>query len=303
MKTTLVILAGGLSSRYGASKQTEGFGANGEVLADYAVYDAIKAGFNKIVYVIKEESKDDFEQKVAAKIRPHAQVELVFQKMEDLPAGFAVPKGRERPWGTCHALWAARHAVNEPFVVISADDFYGAGVFKSLHDFLTSDVKNIQDLTFAMPGHKLKNTVSDHGSVSRAVCDIANGFVTEMREIRAIEKRPDQTFGHETPEGFEKLCPDTTVNMLAFAFTPAIFGEIEHGFNQFFGRFPDDLTAEYYLNSVVRNLIVDGKATMRALPVADEDKWMGVTYPADREIVQGAIQNLTNQGKYPVNLF
>jgi len=301
MKTTLVILAAGMSSRFGADKVVEGVGLNGESICDFSVYDAIQAGFDKIVYVIKKSHKEEFIQKVSSKIKG-AEVVLAFQDMEDLPAGFEVPAERERPWGTSHALWAARHVVHEPFMVISADDFFGRGVFKSMHKHLTTHAA-CDGFNFAMPGHKLGETVSDHGSVSRAVCDVdENGHVREIREIRAITKEGNK-IGYTVNDEFIELGADAIVNMLSFAFTPAVFNEIEQGFGEFFENYGHDLKAEYYLNSVVRKLILNGKATLKIEPVDSKYRWIGVTYQPDLEKAQQAVAKLIEEGEYPAKLF
>jgi len=299
MKTTLVVLAAGLSSRFGAEKVVEGVGINGESICDFSVHDAICAGFDKIVYVIKQDKKEEFIEKVSSKVKG-AEVVLVFQDIDDLPAGFSVPAGRAKPWGTCHALWAARHVVHEPFMVISADDFYGRGIFKSMYEFLTTKAGGHN---FAMPGHKLGETVSDHGSVSRAVCDVdAKGYVQEIREIRAITKN-GENIGYAVGDEFVHLSADTIVNMLAFAFTPAIFKEIEDGFAEFFENYGHELTAEYYLGSTVRKLILKGNATLKVLPVDSKDRWIGITYQPDLKNAKKLIGKLVDEGEYPQNLF
>jgi UTP-glucose-1-phosphate uridylyltransferase len=259
MNTTLVILAAGLGSRYGGLKQMETIGKHGEIIADFSVYDAMAAGFNKIVYVIKESMIDEgFEEKVTSKIKG-AKIEIAFQKTDDLPPGFEPNPKRERPWGTSHALWAARHVTNEPFMVISADDFYGRGVFESMHGFLTSGSSD--SYAFAMPGHLLENTVSDHGSVSRAKCtvDTKTNHLTEIEEIRHITKT-ESGIGYESDGKFIYLPNNTIVNMLVFGFTPAIFGEIEKGFAEFLRADPKTLDKEYFLNATVKSLIKSGLA-------------------------------------------
>ncbi|MDR2166924.1 MAG: nucleotidyltransferase [Clostridiales bacterium] len=305
MNTTLVVLAAGLSSRFGGEnggKIVENVGHSGEVICDFSVYDAICAGFNKIVYVIKKDKETEFVDKVSSKIRD-AQVELVYQELEDLPPGFSVCDKRNKPWGTSHALWAARHKVNEPFMVISADDFYGRGIFREMFNFLTNEAKTPGLCTFAMPGHRLGETVSEHGSVSRAICDVdAAGFVTDIREIREIKKR-NGDIGYCFNEEFKILPGDAIVNMLAFAFTPAIFDEIEKGFAEFFEKFGNDPEAEYYLNSVVKNLIQKGKATLKMLPVDSADRWVGITYQNDLEPARRFVRGLIDNGTYPVKLF
>jgi len=303
MKTTLVVLAAGLSSRFGGKegqKVVEALGQNGEAICDFSVYDAIAAGFDKIVYVIKSDKKEEFIEKVSSKIKS-IEVVLCYQDMDDLPKGFSVPSGRQKPWGTCHALWAARHVVHEPFMVISADDFFGRGIFKTMHEFLTTAAG---EASFAMPGHRLGETVSEHGSVSRAVCDInENGFVQDIREIRAITKQNDG-IGYELNGQRMLLSPGTIVNMLSFAFAPSIFEQIEKGFAEFFENYAKhDLTSEYYLNSIVRKLILKGDASLKVLPVDSKDRWMGVTYKPDMEKAKEVINKLIDDGEYPSKLF
>lgn len=300
MNTTLVILAAGLGSRYGGLKQMETIGKHGEIIADFSVYDAITAGFNKIVYVIKDEMEKDFEEKVSSKIKG-AKVELAFQRTDDLPRGFSPNPDRTRPWGTSHALWAARHAVNEPFMVISADDFYGRGVFKSMFDFLTSGPDKSGKYAFAMPGHLLENTVSEHGYVSRAKCTVdSNNYLTEIKEILRITKT-NEGIGYEEDGKFINLPGDTIVNMCTFAFTPEIFAEVEKGFAKFLTANPQTLDKEYFMNATVRALIKSGLATLKVLPATD--RWMGITYQDDLEKAKKAIWQLIDQGVYPEKLF
>ncbi|MCL2854928.1 MAG: nucleotidyltransferase [Defluviitaleaceae bacterium] len=296
MNATLVVLAAGLGSRFGGPKQITPIGRHGEIIADFSAYDAIRAGFNKIVFVTKPAILQDMKD-ITAKIKD-VPVQLALQTVDDLPAGFTAPPSRERPWGTSHALWAARHVVNEPFMVISADDFYGRGVFNSMHGFLTDGSGG--DYAFAMPGHKLSQTVSEHGSVSRAVCTIENGYLTKIKEMLNIEKRY-KGIGNVDGDSFQMLADDTIVNMLVFGFTPAIFEEIEKGFATFLQNRINDPKAEYFLNATVGGLIDTGKATMKVLPV--DDKWMGVTYEEDLPKAQKVINELIESGHYPEKLF
>ncbi|MCL2621083.1 MAG: NTP transferase domain-containing protein [Defluviitaleaceae bacterium] len=296
MNATLVVLAAGLGSRFGGPKQITPIGRHGEIIADFSAYDAIRAGFNRIVFVAKPAILQDLKD-ITAKIKD-VPVEIALQTIDDLPSGFAVPADRERPWGTSHALWAARHTVKEPFMVISADDFYGRGVFSSMFQFLTTDKGG--EYSFAMPGHKLYQTVSEHGSVSRAVCTTENGYLTKIQEMLKIEVRPEG-IGNVCNDAFQILERDTIVNMLAFAFTPAIFDEIGKGFASFLQTNLDHPKAEYFLNSTVGKLINAGTATMKVLPV--DDKWMGVTYQEDLAVAQKAIEEMIASGHYPEKLF
>jgi hypothetical protein len=304
MHATLVVLAAGLSSRFGqgnGKKIVAEVGYNGEVICDFSVYDAIQAGFDKIVYVIKEEKQTEFIEKVSSKVKG-AQIVHVYQDLHDLPPGFDLPLGRTKPWGTSHALWAARHAVNEPFMVISADDFLGRQIFFDMYSFL-NELKSDSAHTFAMPGHLLGETVSEHGSVSRAICDVDDfGYVVDIRETKGIKKR-NGDIGHCLGEDFKLLDANSIVNMLAFAFTPAIFAEIENYFGEFYRQYAHDIEAEYYLNSVVRNLIARARATLKTLPVSRKDRWIGMTYEDDLGPVQQAVRKLIDNGQYPPKLF
>ena len=302
MDATLVVLAAGLGSRFGGLKQIEPLGKHGEFIADFSAYDALRAGFNKIVYVIKPEIEEIFREKMASKAEKHVKVELAFQCMDDLPADFNAPADRTRPWGTSHALWATRHITKEPFMIISADDFYGRGVFQSAYDFLKNDSKT--DYDFAMPGHTLAATVSEHGSVSRAICQVEDEFLTDIREIRKIKKHTDGiNYLDEDTGECKPIDGASIVNMLAFAFKPTIFEEIEKNFASFFENKKNPLEGEYFLNSVVKKLIKNNSATMKVLPVSPEDRWMGVTYPEDMQMAKTAIWELISQGHYPEKLW
>ena len=296
MYTTLVILAAGLGSRFGGLKQMEPLGKSGEIIADFSVYDAIQAGFTKVVFVIKEAMEADFREKVVNNIKG-IQVELAFQHMDDLPEGCTPTPARERPWGTSHALWAARHVVHEPFMVISADDFYGRGVFTSMCQFLKTQK---DETSFAMPGHMLENTISKHGTVSRAICTVdENGFLTDIVEKRKIQRQGDVIVCEEDADN--QLACNSIVNMLAFGFSTLIFQEIEKGFDAFLKENAQNLDAEYFLNATVKKMLKAGKATMRVLPVTDQ--WMGITYKEDLEKAKCAIWGLIDKGEYPEKLF
>jgi len=299
MNTTLVILAAGLSSRFGGggAKQMAAAGKHGEIIADFSVYDAIRAGFDKIVYVIKRDMEPAFTEKVASKIKG-AEVVLVFQDMDDLPVPFTVPVGREKPWGTAHALLVTRSVINEPFMVINADDLYGRDIYAAMHDFLADKTKT--DFEYALAGYRLENTVSEHGSANRGICRVENGYLVDIDETIGIEKRHDG-IGYNTEDGFKYLPGSTPVSMNAFAFRPSIFAEIEKGFTRFLGENMQNLKIEYYLTDVVKELINSGVATVKVLPAAGQ--WYGFTHREDQEIVQKAIARMVEQGEYPERLF
>jgi len=299
MDTTLVILAAGMGSRFGggSAKQVARLGKHGEILADYSVYDAIRAGFTKIVYVIKDDMEEAFVENVSSKIKG-AKVELAFQRMDDLPQGFAPPAGREKPWGTAHALWAARHAVNEPFMMTQADDFYGADMYVSTYNFLTDTANG--DFDYAMGGYRLENTLSGHGGVSRGVCMAKDGYLVEMRETYQIQQRPEG-IAYPADSGYKYLPGSTLVSMGAFAFKPTVFDAIEKGFAEFLSENQLNPKAEYYATAFVNDIVADGKATMKILET--DGKWLGVTYQEDKEIVEKALWSLIEQGEYPERLF
>ena len=299
MNTTLVILAAGLGSRFGggSAKQMAAAGKYGEIIADFSVYDAIRAGFNKIVYVIKRDMEPAFTEKVASKIKG-AEVVLAFQDMDDLPAPFTVPAAREKPWGTAHALLAARSVINEPFMVINADDFYGRDIYVAMYDFLADNTKT--DFEYALAGYRLENTVSEHGSVTRGICRVEDGYLKDIDETSEIEKRHDG-IGYATEGGFKYLSGSTPVSMNAFGFRPSIFTEIEKGFAYFLEKNMQNLKSEYYLPGAVKELINSGVATVKVLPAAGQ--WYGFTYREDQEIVQKALARMVEQGEYPERLF
>ena len=301
MNTTLVILAAGLGSRFGggSAKQVSAVGRSGEIIADYSVFDAIRAGFTKIVYVIKEDMEEAFVKNVSSKIKG-AEVVLAFQKMDDLPAGYSV-SGREKPWGTAHALWAARHVVNEPMMMIHGDDFYGADVYKAVNNFLRD--KSLGEFDYAMGGYRLENTLSPMGGVSRGICVVNNGKMTDMRETHKIRMYPDG-IAYPDPANEERLIflpGSSIVSMGAFAFKPSIFTEIEKDFVDFLSQNPQNPKAELLMPDVVSKLLTTGKATMQVLETTG--KWFGVTYQEDKPAVVQAIADLVEQGVYPEKLF
>ncbi|MDR2182841.1 MAG: nucleotidyltransferase [Clostridiales bacterium] len=299
MDTTLVVLAAGLGSRFGggSAKQVARLGKHGEILADFSAFDAIRAGFTKIVFVIKDDMKDAFVENVASRIKGAA-VELAFQRTHDLPPGFAPPPDRQKPWGTAHALWAARHNVKEPFMMIHADDFYGAEVYKLAHDFLTGDASG--DFDYAMGGYRLENTLSDHGGVSRGVCAVSGGFLTDIVETLQIQRRPDG-IAYPDGDGFKYLPGSTIVSMGAFALKPTVFNEIEKSFAEFLAKNGQNPKAELFATTFVSGLISGGIATVKILET--KDQWLGVTYPEDKERVQAALWDLIARGEYPEKLF
>lgn len=296
MNTTLVILAAGLGSRYGGLKQIEPVGKNGEIIADFSVYDAKRAGFTKAVFVIKKENEKDFCERVINRIAKNFNADYVFQEMDNLPENYTSPKDRIKPWGTGHAVLSARSAVRENFAVINADDFYGYDTFKKLWDFLSSSTQD----NHCMVGFPLENTVTEHGSVSRGICDVKNGYLASISETSKIFSVKNEIYT-ETESG-EKIILDNNavVSMNAWGFSLSAMKSIETGFNSFIKANIDSPKAEFYLPFAVDE-IISGGGQVKVLNSAE--KWYGVTYKEDRPIVTEAIGKMIGSGVYPERLW
>lgn len=301
MKPTLLVLAAGMGSRYGGLKQMDPMGPNGETVLDYSVYDAIRAGFGRVVFIIREDFAQAFKQGVGSRFADRIQVDYVFQKLDDLPAGFSVPEGREKPWGTAHAVRAARHAVKEHFAVINADDFYGhdaylraAAFFDSLPEGTTNEM--------AMVGYPLENTLSDHGHVNRGICKIdEKGFLTNVEEYLNIEREDDGFVRGNALDGNRHVVPaGSLVSMNFWAFGPAFFAQLEEAFTRFLMESGTQMKSECYIPTVVDHLIHGGHAQCPVLRTTSQ--WFGVTYPDDKPFVVESIQKLIAQGQYPAKL-
>lgn len=296
---TLVILAAGMGSRYGGLKQIDPIGNNGEFIIDYSIYDAILNGFDKVVFVIKEENLDEFRNTIGKRFENKIKVEYAFQKLEDLPAGYTVPNGRIKPWGTAHALLAARDKVKEPFAVINADDFYGRSAYRMLNEHFS--VPSSQIGNYCMVGYILKNTLTENGTVSRGICSTdANGNLCEVTERTAIRPCGDHAVYIEN--GVENSLPlDSIASMNCWGFTPDVFEHVLKGFEKFLSSSEGDpLKREYYLPFAVTELMNDGICTVTVY--SSEDAWYGVTYHEDRESVKKGIQALISNGTYPNKL-
>lgn len=301
-KPTLLILAAGMASRYGSMKQTDGFGPNGETIIDYSIYDAIRAGFGKVTFIIRKEFeekfKDIFEPKLAGKI----ETDYVFQDFDLTKFGVDKQVERAKPWGTAHAVLSAREQINEPFCVINADDFYGYEAFEKMSKFLTAGVK---DDTFALMGYQIDKTLSDHGSVSRGVCAVGDeGDMTEINERTQVYSRTEngekKVFYEENGEEFQ-LPRGSRVSMNFWGFTPAVFEETERLFKEFVEANADNPKAEFFIPLVADALIKSGKAVFKVIPTSE--KWFGVTYQEDKPIVEQSIATLVKKGVYPDRLF
>jgi dTDP-glucose pyrophosphorylase len=298
MKPALVVMAAGMGSRFGGLKQMEAITGNGEVLLDFSVYDALRAGFGKIVIVIKKAIEKDFEDMVGKKLRRQAEVVYAYQELDDLPDGRVPPEGRVKPWGTGQAVLAAKNAVNEPFCVINSDDYLGKSAFGVMADFLRNGVTAVD---YGMVGYKLGNTLSDHGSVARGVCEVDGGYLKGIVErVKIIRKNGGAAY---TEDGgtYHDLPLDTVVSMQCFGFHPSFFNHLQDGFRDFFESDPDPLKGEYLLPSVVGHLLKSGRATMRVLN--SPDRWFGVTYKEDKPNVVAEIRSLREKGVYPERLW
>lgn len=299
MKPTLFILAAGMGSRYGGLKQLDGLGPSGETIMDYSVFDALRAGFGKIVFVIRKDFEAEFREKIISKYEGHVPVEVVFQAVDKLPEGYTPNPERTKPWGTNHAVLMGKEVIKEPFGVINADDYYGAESFKLLADFLRS-VEGKKN-SWCMIGFNIENTLSENGGVSRGFCEVdANGFLSDCRECHGIERKDGKLI--QVVEGEEVPFPeDANVSMNMWGFTPDYFDYSEKAFIEFLDKNKDDLKAEFYIPSVVNDLIQDGTATLKV--IGTPSKWFGVTYAADRPATVAQFAKLVEDGVYPTPLF
>ena len=284
---TLVVMAAGMGSRFGGLKQIEPVGRNGEAILDFSVYDAVKAGFTKVVFVIKHAIEQDFKQMVGNRIEKMVKVEYVFQETDVLPEGFVCPEARVKPWGTAHAILCCKDVVKEPFAVVNADDFYGRSAFLQIANFLKNETEK-----YCMVGFRLVNTLTENGYVSRGVCEIKDNMlqsVTERTKIVDCKYTEDDV-------NWISLSPDTVVSMNLWGFMPDIFSYIEEGFKEFLKENIAELKSEYYLPSVVSSLIESGEKQVKVLVA--EDKWYGVTYKEDKQNVVDAIGKMVDDGLY-----
>lgn len=297
---TLVILAAGMGSRYGGLKQIDTVGNNGESIIDFSIYDAIQAGFKKLVLIIKKEHEEAFEKSLVAKIRPFIEVHYAFQELDDIPEDYSVPEGREKPWGTVQALKPTQAILGtDPFMVINADDYYGKASFVLMHNFLSKEVK---DSHYGMVGYVLKNTLTDHGSVTRAICETENGYLKEIVEIQKIEKQNTRVCIEE--EGiWQVINGDQIVSMNYWGFTPKVFEEMKTLFKKFLDREYESnpMKCEYVIPTAVAELIEDNTARIKVY--SSNDRWYGVTYQEDKPLVQAAIREFKKQGLYPHDLW
>jgi dTDP-glucose pyrophosphorylase len=299
MKPTLFVLAAGMGSRYGGLKQIDGLGPNGETIMDYSVFDAMRAGFGKVVFVIRHDFEDDFRRVVVSKYEGKVPCEICFQSVDKLPEGYTLNPERTKPWGTNHAVLMARDIIHEPFAVINADDFYGRESFQVLADFLHS-VEGKQG-EYCMVGYRVCNTLSENGSVSRGICSTdENGFLTGVVERTHIEEVGQKIVF--TEDGKDTVIdPMSPVSMNMWGFTPEYFQYVDEAFRAFLDAHGQELKAEFYIPTLVNDLIQAGRATCRVLDTPS--RWFGVTYPEDRPQVVMKINTMIQEGIYPAKLF
>ncbi|MDD6701128.1 MAG: nucleotidyltransferase [Muribaculaceae bacterium] len=300
MKPTLFILAAGMGSRYGGLKQLDGLGPSGETIMDYSVYDALRAGFGKIVFVIRHDFEQEFREKIISRYEGHVPVEVVFQDLNNLPEGFTAPEGRTKPWGTGHAVLMGKDVIHEPFAVINADDYYGADSFRVLADFLTSVAGKSN--TYGMVGFNISNTLSENGGVSRGYCKVdEQGYLTDVTECHGIERK-DGKLIHVLADGSVADFPENaSVSMNMWGFTPDYFQYSEEAFVEFLKVNGKELKSEFYIPSVVNDLIKQGKISLKVEKTSS--RWFGVTYAADRAATVAEFKRLVDEGVYPSPLF
>ena len=300
VKPTLLVLAAGMGSRYGSLKQMDGVGPNGEAIIDYSVYDAVRAGFGKVVFVIRHSFEAEFKEVFnAERFGGKIAVEYVFQELDKLPEGFSLPEGRVKPWGTNHAVMMASEVINEPFAVINADDFYGREAYATMCDYLKTLADSRQK--YCMVGYQVSKTLSENGTVSRGVCSVDNkGDLTGMVERTQIERVNGTILFHDGGAD-EPLAEDTPVSMNLFGFTPDYFVYSEEYFREFLKANIENLKSEFFIPLMVNKLIGDGTSTMRVLRTASE--WFGVTYKEDKPQLMANIERLIGEGVYPRNLW
>lgn len=303
-KPVLVIMAAGMGSRYGGLKQIDPVDQYHDLIIDFSIYDALSAGFDKVVFIIKKSIEDDFKEHIGNRISKHIQVEYVYQELERIPKGYKVPEGRVKPWGTGHAILSCKGVVDAPFAVINADDYYGKAAFKTIYDFLASATDQ-DTYQYAMVGYQLYNTLTENGHVARGVCAInEEQKLVDIHERTRIEKHGDiAEYSKDDGTTWTELSKDTVVSMNMWGFTESILSELEVRFSAFLDENLQEnpLKCEYFLPFVVDELLKEGKAEVEVL--RSVDRWYGVTYKEDKEMVVNAIQKMKEQGLYPEKLW
>ena len=302
-KTALVIMAAGIGSRFGKGiKQLAPVGPNGEIIMEYSIYDALEAGFNKVVFIIRKDLEEEFRSVIGNKIEQITEVEYAFQSLEDLPDGFEKPADRTKPWGTGQAVLAAKNVLSEPFMVINADDYYGKEAYVKVHDYLVHEQPEDGLLHICMAGFRLGNNLSDNGSVTRGVCHIENGALVGVTETHDIYKTENGAESRNADGTAEELDVNSLVSMNMWGLTPAFMDVLEKGFVEFLQNLDAaDIKKEYLLPEMIDRLIKEGKAKVDVLDT--KDTWSGVTYQEDKEVVIAAFDRLAKEGVYPETLY
>jgi len=298
MKPVLIILAAGMGSRYGGLKQLDEVGPGGEAIIDYSLYDAIRAGFGKVVFIIRSDFADQFKTRFEPKLKGRIDFDYAYQSLDKIPAGLSLNPAREKPWGTAHAVWMADGLVKEPMAIINADDFYGREAYRVMADFLVSST---DDSEYAMIGYNVANTLSEHGSVSRGVCITdKNGYLTNVVERTKIRRDNDGIHFYE-PEGRFPLAENTPVSMNFWGLKPNVFRYLKEGFSQFLNEKGNELKSEYFIPLLINDNIVNGRISTKVLVC--NSPWFGITYREDKPMAQKEIRKLVGKGEYPVDLW
>lgn len=303
-KPVLVIMAAGMGSRYGGLKQIDPIDPDGHIIIDFSMYDAKRAGFEKVVFIIKKENEQDFKQVVGDRMGSIMDISYAYQDLSCIPDGFQVPDGRTKPWGTAHAVLSAADQIDGPFAVINADDYYGVQAFQQIYDFLSTH-EDDEKMRYTMVGYHLKNTVTENGHVSRGICELNDeSYLMSVTERTHIEKRDNGiAYTEDGGKTWTTMPDDTIVSMNMWGFTESILGEIKNGFSEFLekGLKENPMKCEYFLPSVVSRLLAEDKATVEVL--STKDKWYGVTYREDKPVIEQAIREMKEQGIYPNKLW
>ena len=298
-KPTLVILAAGMGSRYGGLKQIDTVGNNGESIIDFSIYDAKEAGFEKVVLIIRKEHEEAFRKCLTDKVSKHMEVEFAYQDMYDIPEGIKVPEGREKPWGTTHALLACRNIVKGPFAICNADDFYGKDAYRVIYNYLKNE---ISDDNYGMVGYLCNNTLTDNGTVTRGVCENTDGYLSKIVEVQKIARKDGKPVYEDNGE-WKELDPNTLVSMNFWGFTPMIFEECEVLFKDFIGDAVKEnpMKCEHVIPTAIGTLVKENKCKVKML--SSKDEWFGVTYKEDKPSVVAKIQKMKDDGIYPFDLW
>ena len=299
MKPTLMVLAAGMGSRYGGNKQLDQVGPSGETIIDYSIFDAKRAGFGKVVFVIRRDIEEQFKETFVRRLGNIIEIDYVFQELGNLPEGFSAPEDRQKPWGTSHAIMVTEPKIKEPFGVINADDYYGIDAFRVLHDFLTGDT---DDNNYCIVGYRLGNTLSDHGHVNRGICRVSDkGLLENMVETRGIEKKPEGIFAPDPHGHILQYTGDEIVSMNLFGFKPSVYKYLNMEFRSFLREKIGDLKAELDIPTSLDKFVKKGEITIQIL--RSNSRWFGVTYREDKPFVVESIRRMVDEGIYPEKLF